>query len=423
MTCRSLLFTSVVTATLLTLCASAHSAPRYRVIHDFAGTDGSAPWGGVTLGPQGKLYGTTVQGGGALGCANGGCGTVFELTPHSGADWTESVIYNFPAGNGDGWSPHNQVAMDASGNIYGTTTLGGDRMYCGGGCGMVFELTPSSDGWHETTLLDFNDSDGAVPTAGVILDTSGNFYGTTPTGGPNGGGVAYELTPGSGGWNETILNAFYPTYNGHIAPGGSNPYAGLIADTSGNLYGTTHNGGKGYGVVFELKLSEGAWQEIVLHQFGSKGKDGRLPGGGSLLIDTSWNLYGTTTQGGANRCGEVNCGTVFRLTPNVGGGWRETILYQFKGGATGYWPGVGVVMDKSGNLYGTSGLGGSGCGVIYKLAPRPKGKWKYTVLHTFASIDGCLPAGNLVLDKKGNLYGGTVLGGPTDNGVIFKLTP
>jgi uncharacterized repeat protein (TIGR03803 family) len=288
---------------------------------------------------------------------------------------------------------------------------------------MVFVLTPSSDGWHETTLLDLNDSDGAVPTAGVILDTSGNLYGTTPGGGPNGGGVAYELTPGSGGWNETILNAFYPSYYGQPAPGGSSPYASLIADAAGNLYGTTYAGGancSGWscGTVYELRpLSGGGWQEIVLHRFVNNGKDGGTPGWGALFMDKLGTLYGTTAGGGC--CG----GVIYKLTPKANGHWKETILYSFQGGASGEGPNAGVVMDNSGNLYGTTDYGGSGCGVIYRLAPRPKDKWKYTVLHTFAGIDGCLPEGNFVLDKKGNLYGGTVLGGPTDNGVVFELTP
>ena len=140
-------------------------------------------------------------------------------------------------------------------------------------------------------------------------------------------------------------------------------------------------------------------------------------------MDRSGGLYGTTDQGGTNTC-YAGCGTVFKLEKTASGSWKETVLYDFKSGATGFGPNAGVVMDSSGNVYGTTDYGGSGsgCGVIYKLAPSAKGQWKYTVLHTFNEIDGCLPEGNLVFDKKGNLFGGTV-GGGGGNGVIFELTP
>jgi len=145
-----------------------------------------------------------------------------------------------------------------------------------------------------------------------------------------------------------------------------------------------------------------------------------------LAVDGKGELYGTTTQGGPNWCGEVTCGTAFKLTPSAGGPWKETILYDFQGAARGYWPGVGVAIDKAGNLYGTAALGGdaSGCGVLYKLVPGPKDKWKYSVLHTFGGVgDGCLPSGNLAIDSNGDLYGGTIFGGTSGNGIVFELTP
>ena len=238
----------------------------------------------------------------------------------------------------------------------------------------------------------------------------------------------FELAPGSGGWSEAILHRFQPSYYGHPAPGGSNPYAGLILDRSGNLYGTTANGGancSGWscGVVYELaRTSGGGWKETVLHRFRNDGKDGVRPGWGALFMNGPGSLYGTTSQGGTNIC-YAGCGTVFKLTKSAKSRWKETILYDFKSGPTGFSPNAGVVMDKAGALYGTTDYGGYGdCGVIYKLAPKPKGKWQYTVLHIFNGYDGCVPEGNLVLDKKGNLYGGTVLGGG-GYGVVFELTP
>jgi uncharacterized repeat protein (TIGR03803 family) len=178
------------------------------------------------------------------------------------------------------------------------------------------------------------------------------------------------------------------------------------------------------GTVFEVQRSSSGWKEQALHNFPAFAHDGQVPGGGALALDSSSNLYGTTIQGGRNICSDVGCGTIFRLTQGTDGKWKETILYNFKPGAARSFPG-GVVIDKAGNLYGMAGNGGGSCdcGVVYKLAPGSNGKWTYTVLHRFSGADGAVPAGNLTLDDKGNLYGGTVLGGGTNNGVIFELTP
>jgi uncharacterized repeat protein (TIGR03803 family) len=244
------------------------------------------------------------------------------------------------------------------------------------------------------------------------MDNAGNLYGT--------GHAVFELLPGSDGWGEEVLHHFCSWSN---CRDGDGPFAGLILDGSGNLFGTTEDGGGNCGacgVVFELTpTSGGGWKETVLHAFDNNGKDGYTPGDGALLMDGSGNLYGTTEVGGC--CG----GTVFKMTPGSKGHWTETILYNFKPGASGWFPTAGVVMDKAGNLYGTTDDGGTSscdCGLVYKLAPA-NGKWTYTVLHRFSGADGAVPAGNLTLDDKGNLYGGTVLGGGTGNGVIFELTP
>jgi uncharacterized repeat protein (TIGR03803 family) len=318
-------------------------------------------------------------------------------------------VYSFQ-GTDDGSDPLGSVIFDASGNLYGTASEGGAYNR-----GTVFELKPGADGWTETTLYSFcalpGCEDGGSPEAGLTIDAKGDLYGTAA--------VAFELSPGSGGWTETVLHQF-----GVKRGDGSDPFAGLIRDVAGNLYGTTLGGGNqcgsaSCGTVYELTpLTGGGWKETVLFRF--NGKDGQWPGNGALFMDGSGNLYGTTTNGGSYG------GVVFKLTPNGSGHWKESTLYEFQGGAKGWLPYAGVVMDKSGNLYGTTDGGGnsSGCGVIYKLAPQPKGKWEYTVLYTFSGgSDGCIPAGNLVLDKKGNLYGGTILGGATGNGVIFELTP
>jgi hypothetical protein len=227
----------VVTVISLALgfCVTAESAPKYKVLHSFNGSDGSAPWAGVIVDSRGNVYGTTVAGGAGAGCGEEGCGAVFELAPSSKGEWSETVLYNFPFGNGDGSNVYGTLLLDGAGNLYGTTVSGG-AVYsdCGGYCGTVYELTPTTSGWEEITLLEFNGSDGRAPYAGVVIDSTGNLYGTTPVGGPDYSGLVYELSPGFGGWNETVLYPFQP------GAGGGTPFAGLILDASGSLYGTTY---------------------------------------------------------------------------------------------------------------------------------------------------------------------------------------
>jgi uncharacterized repeat protein (TIGR03803 family) len=387
---------TLATAALM-LCAPAHGAPQFKVLHAFNGSDGSGPYGGATPGPGGGVYGTTAGG--------GPCGTVFGLSPQKGGQWTETVLYQFAANN-DGCDPWSSVMFDREGNLYATTVGGGTHF-----SGTVFELTPNTGVWAETVIYDFcslqNCDDGGSPTGGLIMDQAGNLYGTAH--------LVFELSHGSGDWKEKVLHRFTGE------PGGS----ALIFDSSANLYGATSAGGVHHaGTVFEVQRASGRWKEQALHSFPAFRTDGQVPGGGALVFDGSGNLYGTTLEGGANICNDVGCGTIFRLTRGNNGHWKETILHNFKPGAGGSFPG-GLVMDKAGNLYGVAGDGGGSCdcGVVYKLSPGSKDKWTYTVLHRFSGADGAIPAGNLTIDDKGNLYGGTVLGGTGNNGVIFELTP
>jgi uncharacterized repeat protein (TIGR03803 family) len=408
----------VTTVLGLLVAESAWAGTSYTVLHNFNGTDGEGPWGGVVVDHAGNVYGT---GGGGMGDCRGGCGVVFGLAQTNG-EWAYSVLYDFVSCD-SGCYPQGTPLIAAAG-VYGTT-VGGPH-YPGGA---VFELTQGFTGWSETLLHAFCPTqeckDGAVPFAGVITDGSGNLYGTTAGGGPHGGGVVFRLAPGRGGWKETVIHGFHPSYYNQPAPGGTGPYAGLIVDSVGNLYGTTANGGalcNGWscGVVYELKpLPGGGWKEVVLHRFHNNGTDGSTPGWGALYMDAAGILYGTTQSGGSY------AGVIYKLKRDSDGQWKETILYDFKSGVTGNGPNAGVAMDGSGNLYGTTDYGGYGdCGVIYKLAHKPTGKWAYTVLHTFGhGDDGCLPEGNLVIDQKGRLYGGTVLGGAYGAGVVFELTP
>jgi len=387
----------------LLLAGPAVAGPKYKVLHEFGGRqDGAGVWDSLVFDQKGSLYGTT-SGGGA-----GEYGTVFELAPDKSGNWTETVLYSFrdPFRTNDGGIPFGGVILDSHGNVYGTTQFGGPY-----GHGTVFELTHGAEVWTENILYNFcphsGCQDGGSPWAGLTWDRKGNLYGTA--------GVVFELSPASGGWHEKVIHRFTKPKDG----GG--PYAGLILDVAGNLYGTTEGGGAHlYGTVYEVRHTSSGWKEQVLHSFPSFRGDGRTPGVGALIMDGSGAIYGTTAGGGC--CG----GVVFRLTPGSGGRWKETILYEFQGGAAGFEPGAGVVMDHAGNLYGTTIAGGStqcSCGVVYKLAPRAKGKWNYTVLHVFTGYDGAQPDANLILDSQGNLYGTTATGGVYGGGVVFEITP
>src|SRR5271167_2273777 len=383
-----------------------------QVLHSFNGGDGYWPFAGLIFDAAGNLYGTTYVGGAY------GEGTVFELTPAAGGGWTERVLYSFCSQRSctDGETPGAGLIFDAAGNLYGTTSGGGTGTYFG----TVFELTPTAGGgWMEQVLHSFNGGDGYWPFAGLIFDAAGNLYGTTYVGGAYGEGTVFELTPAAGGgWTERVLYSFCSQRS---CTDGETPGAGLIFDAAGNLYGTTSGGGTGtyFGTVFELTpTAGGGWMEQVLHSF--NGGDGYWPFAG-LIFDAAGNLYGTTYVGGAY--GE---GTVFELTPAAGGGWTEQVLYNFKhNGTDGYNPEAGLIFDKNGNLYSTTLAGGTyGEGTVFELRPTAGGDWTEEVLHSFGNgTDGYQPAGSLMFDAAGNLYGTTYGGGTYGYGTVFELTP
>jgi len=400
------------------------AAPQSQVLHRFEGSDGQFPsYGNLILDTSGNLYGTTYYGGDYSGGCGYGCGTVFKLTPGNGT-WTETVLHEFEDNGQDGYYPVGSLAMDATGNLYGTTTSGGTI-----GVGTVFKLSPNGDGTYaETVLYSFcsieNCLDGAAPEAGVILDAVGNLYGTTSYGGDDYGGVVYKLTPaGSGNWEEKVLYSLLGAYGG-----GS--YASLAFDKSGNLYGTTD--GSPYctagGTVFKLSPRKRLdWYYTLLYQFSQDGKDGACPSAG-VVLDPAGNVYSTTFYGG-----ESDAGVVFKLSHGPRGKWKETVLHSFtiNDGAAPY---AGVALDGSGNLYGTLAYGGrNGLGSVFKLTPTkhrsgPDGMTEKILLN-FDGYDGTYPYSGLTFDSAGNLYGATYYGGKlsdcndTGCGVIFEITP
>jgi uncharacterized repeat protein (TIGR03803 family) len=393
-----------------------------KVLHTFQGrNDGAFPTGSLIFDGSGNLFGTASFDGAYRS------GTIFELTPAKHGRWEQRVIHAFTSG-WDGADPGAGLVADRSGNFYGTTQSGGGGG-CTSGCGVVFKLTPPGAGgkWKETVLHLFRVSRGGFdPVAKLAFDTAGNLYGTTTEGGGYNIGTAFKMWPLKGGaWKERILRSFTQRDGGYTE-------VGLIPDDSGNLYGTTPYGGAyGYGTVFELKRSSsGKWDEIVLHSFQ---QDDETRGG--LIFDPKGNLYGTTFHGGGNGCfGGSGCGTVFELTPNDHGKWTESTLYIFAGGTDGAGPSA-LIFDSKGNLYGTTQYGGGGgcyenygCGTVFKLTQNSRGGWTETLSYALNNIAGNSPGAGVILDSSGNLYGTTEYGGSGTRcsegcGIVFEITP
>lgn len=328
--------------------------------------DGNGPYASVIAGPDGALYGDTVNGG-SYTCNAGGCGAVYELLP-SGSGYTEKVIYTFQGGS-DGEYPFGGLLLDQSGALYGTTVAGGGGAACSnpsytGGCGTVFKLTPSASGFTETVLYSFQGgNDGAYPVATVFADGSGTLYGTTEYGGAStsecsspsgdaGCGTVFKLAPSSSsGYSESILYRFQGGSDGAV------PRSALLAASNGTFFGATSRGGKvgtstNHGVVYELTPSGSGYSERVAFTFDSH--NGAFPyDNNGLYADSHGNLYGTTVDGVG--C----CGAVFKLTPS-GSGFKVKILHRFAGAAAhdGKQPYGSVVADVSGTLYGTTRYGG-----------------------------------------------------------------
>jgi hypothetical protein len=411
---------------VLLLLPTVQAATREKVLYRFAGgTDGSHPSSNLLLDAAGNLYGTTAAGGNLSDCSNyygSGCGVVFELTPFGDGKWQESVLYAFQGGT-DGLEPTGNLVFDADGNIYGTTYGGGTGTACKAipGCGTVFELSPEGDGtWTETVLYSFQDgSDGALPVS-LTIDASGNLYGANTTGGTEFGTV-FELSPPREGaaWKETTLYSFQ-AFEIQVNPG-------LVLDAKGNLYGTwyqLYSCYPGCGVVFQLKHAGKNWQETDLYDFQGGGNGGEPMAG--VIFDGKGHVYGTGAEGGNNQ------GIAFELTRS-GNRWTEVLLYNFcsrNNCADGADPQAPLVFDQSGNLYGTTEEGGTGCsfsqscGVVFKLTPGKFG-WSETVLHNFKGApDGSNPAQGVIFDKTGNMYGTTPNGGTSGGyGTVFELTP
>jgi uncharacterized repeat protein (TIGR03803 family) len=355
----------------------------FNPLHNFqGGTDGAYPASRLAIGADGTLYGTTAQGG-SSGCSNNGCGTVFSLRPQPTAcevalcPWMETVLYRFPdpsKGSGDGAGPVGELTFDVAGNLYGVTAAGGSSC-CNG---VVYKLTHSGGSWSESVIFSFQPSGGIVPAGGVIFDSVGNLYGTTNQGGGNQFGTVYQLMPSGSGWVENVLHSFDNASDGSYS-------ADLIFDSLGNLYGATYDGGpNGGGTVYQLTSSNGTWTFNLLYGFTGAGFGGQL--GGSLTLDTTASLYGTTVYGG-----DRNGGTAFKLTPS-GGSWAYTTLHSFDPSSSGgESPNGSLVLDANGNVYGTTQVGGSGNpadGTVFEVSPAVSYSTNFPLTENPVSEDG-----------------------------------
>jgi uncharacterized repeat protein (TIGR03803 family) len=322
----------------------------------------------------------------------------------------EKVLHTF-AGGSDGASPIAGVTIGPGGNIYGTTFLGGTNDN-----GIVYKLSPKGE---ETVLYTFGTgTDAARPERGVIVDTAGNVYGTTPQGGTSfcNCGTVYKVTPRG---KETVLYSFTSGTDGGV------PFSTPSMDGAGNLYGTTVLYGDGdclCGTVFKLTP---AGQFTTVYAFKGGGTDGSYPGA-SVVLDAAGNLYGTTDSGGTGPCkkNKGGCGTAFKIDAEG----HEIVMHSFQGRKNdGACPCGDLILDGAGNLYGVTAKGGTGSsGTVFRVAP----DGAETILHDFLpdGTDGSSPKGRLALDAAGNLYGTTSFGPGTDCGgkgcgTVFKLTP
>jgi len=370
---------------LLFVFPAAAPSQTFSLLHQFkSGPGGINPAAGLVLDANGNFYGTTLYDGAFAS------GTVFKM----GATGAEKVLHSFTGTGGDGAFPeYATLVRDSSGNLYGTTGGGGIyNQFCLFSCGTVFKIDAAGK---ETVLYRFTGmgGDGSVPWGGLVRDPAGNLYGTTINGGINNWGTVFRVDPSG---NETVLYSFTGGSDGGL------PFAGLVRDAKGNLYGTTI-----LSTVFKIDRTG---QFTVIYTFMAP-PDGRSPRAG-LIRDSAGNLYGTTYSGGA-----AGYGTVFNVTAQG----QESVLYSFTGSADGGRPAhSSLLRDSTGNLYGTTGEGGSSdFGVVFKLDPAGT----ETVLHSFSGNDGKIPYGTLVPDKAGNLYGTTYAGGAYGGGVVFKIAP
>jgi uncharacterized repeat protein (TIGR03803 family) len=425
-------FVSTVTLFILTITVSAQTSEKVLL-----NTTPIPAGGSLIFGKDGNLYGIT-QGDQFRG------GTVFSLRPFKNGRWEYRLLHKFTGGS-DGASPHPGLVFDATGNLYGTTRVGGANdcealnFALFRGCGTIFELSPTPTGpWTEKIVYSFPGNGGpANPSAGLISDGAGNFYGATLSGGTalRDGTVFKATQQPDATWGVQQLFAFTATNTF-----GTNVSTPLALDGKGNLYGATSAGGNGTycpdpangcGTIFELSpVPSGPWTYSLVYTFCSRVKctDSMHPNG--VVVAAKGKIYGTTA--GAF---QLSPGNAFELYKGTKGLWNFKLLHTFcslPNCADGEFPSAAPVFDTAGNLYAPTGQTENppmGEGTIFKLSPEPEGKWQFSSLYSFCAsgffpcTDGAIPAGLLTIDNAGDVYGTTDGGGKKGGGVVFQIVP
>ncbi|MGO8793239.1 MAG: choice-of-anchor tandem repeat GloVer-containing protein [Candidatus Sulfotelmatobacter sp.] len=320
--------------------------------------------------------------------------------PQPAVSQTYTVIHNFTGANDDGANPYAGPTLNSSGDLYGTTYTGGAF-----GAGSVYELSPSGSEWNYSTLYSFfGESDGDGPAFGALALYHGALFGTTEGGGYL--GVAFKVGMTETAWHEAVMHSF------GLGTDGNEPIGGVVFDQAGNFYGTTLLGGAyGNGTVYEVTPSG---VERVLYSF--TGRQGAVNPAAAVALDADGNIYGTTSFGGA-----YGVGAIYELSPS-GSTYSEKVLYSFEGRKDGQNPLGGLILDTAGNLYGGTFDGGiKGGGIVYELS-HSGGSWSFTPLYSFSGGYGG-PYNKLTFDAKGNLYGTTMGEGANGFGQVFRLTP
>src|ERR1051326_8602528 len=413
--------TILAVAVVIFGCSLALGQVQERVLYSFGGSprDGILPNSTLVADRDGNLFGTTTTGGAQGTCYGNGCGIVFELSRNPDDTWTESIIYNFCAGHSGFDCPDGAtgsgLVIDSAGNLYGVRTDGG-----GTGTGVAFELSPPSmrgGTWTYTLLYTFcsvsNCQDGWGPSGTLLIDSAGNLYGTTGAGGTADGGVIFELSLDAGVWNETVLYDFCMFGQDGICPDGENPRSGVVFDNVGNLLGTTWYGGSsdlsGGGTVFKLSPRFGGWVETVLYAKPGSNSIGLGP----ISFDHIGNMYSTFTPPVGNGNGGVG-----RLNIH---GRVDTYLFN---GNDGKDPVGGMLVDGQRRLlYGVTSGGPVGRGNIFQIDATGREGLVYAFCTQPDCADGYQPLGGLIEDKLGNLFGTTSFGGANQEGVVFEITP
>jgi uncharacterized repeat protein (TIGR03803 family) len=392
---------------LILMCALAvstvASAQTLNTVVSFNGSDGSLPAAGLIADAGGNLYGTT-NGGGASGD-----GTVFEIAKtSSGYATTPTTLVSFTGSDG-GFRVGGLIA-DAGGNLFGTTSDGGASSY-----GTVFEIAKTSSGYASTPtiLVNFDGTNGANPYAGLIVDAGGNIFGTTSDGGASSYGTVFEVAKTSSGYASTPITLVNFNYTD-----GANPDGGLIADVGGNLYGTTNGGGaSGNGTVFEVAKTSSGYASTPITLVSFNVTNGAYPYAG-LIADAGGNLFGTTSEGGAS-----GNGAVFEVAKTSSGyASTPTTLVSFNR-SDGANPYAGLIADAGGNLFGTTiGGGASGLGTVFEVTNTSSGYASTPLtLVSFNGSDGEQPQASLIAAAGGNLFGTTAIGGAFNDGTVFEV--